>query len=392
MRHRRLHAARERRVAGIGGERVQPHDPVRAALQPRHLLRQQLGVAAVPAVGQHDDERAAADAAAVHAVELGERLADAGAARPVLDRVGGALQRAVGVAARQLARHARQPRAEHERLDARARRDRGLQVLQQHPRVGRHRARDVADEHEPARALGRLAVAALDELAAVAQRDAQRGAQVVHLAAAARPLGAPAEPRRTAARELGEQPPRGRALGVGQAPEVLVAQELLLAPRGRDGDEVDLHGPRRLVGHADARERHLRALAHRLERVRELDGGCGEDRLEGGREDGEVRPRRAHRRLQREIGVLPRRRVDRRQRAVGGEQLAQPDVGARCPHVRGQACERRGDGVARAALVRHRPGLPTRAPARCPRGPSGRPRGSRRAGRPDRARAGRAPR
>jgi hypothetical protein len=51
-----------------------------------------------------------------------------------------------------------------------------LQVLQQHPRVRRHRARDVADEHELARALARLAPAALDRLAAVAQRRAHRRA------------------------------------------------------------------------------------------------------------------------------------------------------------------------------------------------------------------------
>ena len=83
VRHRGLHAARQRLVARVGGERVEPHDAVGGAAQPRHLLAELLGVAAVPAVGQQDDERAAPDAAAVLAVERRQRVADPRAARPV---------------------------------------------------------------------------------------------------------------------------------------------------------------------------------------------------------------------------------------------------------------------------------------------------------------------
>ena len=54
-----------------------------------------------------------------------------------------------------------------------ARGDAGLHVLEQHARVGRHRARDVEHEHEPPRALGRRAPAALEQLAALAQREAR---------------------------------------------------------------------------------------------------------------------------------------------------------------------------------------------------------------------------
>ena len=104
---------------------------------------------------------------------------------------GRAVERAVRVADAELVRDARQPRAEHERLDAAVRRDRRVQVLQQHPRVRRHRARDVADEHELARALHVLAPAAVERLAAVAQRRADRRLQVGPHAAPPRRAGAP---------------------------------------------------------------------------------------------------------------------------------------------------------------------------------------------------------
>ena len=103
-----LHAARERLVARVSLQRVEPDQAVRAALQARHLGGQLLRLAAVPAVREQDDDRAAAEPAAVLAVERGERLADAGAARPVVRRGGGAVERAVGVAPGELRGDARQ--------------------------------------------------------------------------------------------------------------------------------------------------------------------------------------------------------------------------------------------------------------------------------------------
>ena len=69
VRDRGPHAARQRRKLGVRGERVQPHQAVRAAAQAGHLGREHLGVAAVPAVGQDHDDGAAPDPAAVVAVE-----------------------------------------------------------------------------------------------------------------------------------------------------------------------------------------------------------------------------------------------------------------------------------------------------------------------------------
>ena len=93
-------------------------------------------------------------------------------------RAGGAVERAVGVAAGELRGHAREARAEHERLDAPARGHAGLHVLEQHARVGLHRAGHVADEHERARPLGRLAPVALERVAGRAERGADGAAQV----------------------------------------------------------------------------------------------------------------------------------------------------------------------------------------------------------------------
>ena len=113
------------------------------------------GRAAVPAVGEHDDRRAAPDPAAVHRVERVQRLADAGAARPVLDDRAEPRERALGVARAQLGRHARQAGSEDEGLDAAAGGDERVHVAQQALRVRAHRARHVADDDESARALAR---------------------------------------------------------------------------------------------------------------------------------------------------------------------------------------------------------------------------------------------
>ena len=176
--------------------------------QPGHLRGELLGLAAIPAVGQQDDERAAADPAAVLAVERRRATRRSACRRTSPPRARRRAERAVGVAAGELARDPRQPRAEGERLDPRARRDARLHVLEQHARVGRHRARDVEHEHEPPRPLRRRAPAALEQLAAVAQRAPRGRPQVGHLAA---PPGRPrpaAEAHRPAPREPRQQPPR----------------------------------------------------------------------------------------------------------------------------------------------------------------------------------------
>ena len=91
VRQRRPHAARERLVVGVRLERVQPHDPVGAAPQPRHLRLEHARARRGPS------RRRASTTTAPRPTRrpcsrfsVGERVADARAARPVADGLGGA--------------------------------------------------------------------------------------------------------------------------------------------------------------------------------------------------------------------------------------------------------------------------------------------------------------
>src|SRR6056297_2577604 len=106
-------------VTGAGLERVDPHDAVGDAVQAGHLLTEDLVFAAVPPVGEDDDDGLAGGAPhAPLVVEPAQPVSQAGAAGPVGDGQGGAGQRGVGVAGRQLAGEPGEPGAEGEHLDA----------------------------------------------------------------------------------------------------------------------------------------------------------------------------------------------------------------------------------------------------------------------------------
>jgi hypothetical protein len=282
----------------------------------------------------------------VLAVERGQRRADPRAARPVGDGAGGAVERAVGVAPAQLVRHAGQPGAERERLDAPARGDAGLDVLEQHAGVRRHRAGDVADEDERARAVARRAPVALERLAGVAQRRADRAAQVGGVAAAPARRDRPARPAaRTAARELLEDPARRRPLGVGVQREVLRALQRDRRPRGGHGlRRAGLLAARRLVGGGRRRDPRQPEPGDLVGRDRRLgDEGRAEHLAEGVVEHRDVLARRAQGRAQ------WRSRVSARDADVDGP---------------------------RSAWWRRRP-LPTPTPDAAGRGHAGRRRGRR---------------
>jgi hypothetical protein len=73
---------------------------VRGAAQSRHLGRQQLGISAIPAVGQDHHQRATAQPASMGAVEFRQGGADPSPARDIEYRGAGAVQGPVGIAAR----------------------------------------------------------------------------------------------------------------------------------------------------------------------------------------------------------------------------------------------------------------------------------------------------
>ena len=401
MRQRGLHAARERLVARVGGQRVEPDHAVRAAAQARHLRPR-----ASP--GRRDpSRRTARSTIAPRPIRRPcSRLSSASASpiRVPPDQSATASaarrQRAVGVAAAQLARHARQPRAEHERLDARAGGDARLHVLQQHPRVRRHRARHVAHQHEPARALcaarGSGARAARRRGAATRARCARRSCVVARGAASARVRRErrAAAPRRAS---RAQQPPRERALGVRVLGEVLLAQQLLLAPRrgrGRRGSAAGASSPCR-------RARAIRGSAACAISPRSSSGVAASSSapntiVERGGEHLEVgarasTARRAARR------TPPRATTGRRPPARGARRAARRRRRAR--RRRASQSGPRDPSRARSTPAAERRGAQTpsstssrRARARCPRAPSARRRASPSRSRRRRARAAPAPR
>ena len=169
-------------------------------------------VAALPAVGEDHDHGPTRHAATpVAVVELLQRVADPGPARPVRRRRGSALDRPLGMARRQRAGEAGQPGGEDERLGVGAAARGAGQELQVGAGVGLHRARDVAQHHEPARDDAPAPARQADRVAAGAQAGPQGPPHVDALAAAAALVAAGA-PRRGRELEARHQPVELREL------------------------------------------------------------------------------------------------------------------------------------------------------------------------------------
>jgi hypothetical protein len=137
---------------------------------------------------------------------------------------------------------------------------------------------------------------------------------------------APAQAHRRAPREPRDQPVRGRALDVAVRGEVLAAERRLLAPGG--GDDVDLGRHRDALGgrHRRARQHLAAEVPERLERRLHRLVRQGEDRGERGGERRVVGTRGAEHGTQRVERLRAVAGVDRGERAMRGQQLA--DAGA----------------------------------------------------------------
>jgi len=357
VRQRGRHPAGERLVARVGLERVEPHE-VDATCGTTEPSRARAGRGSP----RSQPSESTATIAPRPTRRPCSRLSSASASPirvppdQVARRRGRAGQRGLGVAAAKLAGDARQLRAEREGLHAAARDDRGVHVVQEHPRVGRHRARDVDDQDERALALAGRVPAAVHRLAAVAQRGAHGAAVVGAPAGPAARAQAAAAARRPAAREADEQPPGGGTLGVGHLGEVALAQQLDLAPgrRARDG-----RARRALVAGAGD--------AGRAGRPSVPPGrAAGRARVRARPATPPTRPRRRRRprgartapRAGRGAPGRGRRRRRRRARDGGDQQLVE------APHAR----------RARAAARRTRSGRAARAMARRRRGRAPPPR------------------
>ncbi len=179
VRQHGAHAGRPRLELVVAQQRVQPDQLAAGLVQPLHFLRQAFARLAVEAVRHEQQAGVLAEQAPAPApVEFAQAPADARAARPVLDRVRDARHRHVHVAVAQLAGDVGQARAEHENRDAVAVVGDGVQEMQEHARVGIHRAGDVAQHHQRRVDAHRRLAHQRNDVAAFAQRFPQRGAQI----------------------------------------------------------------------------------------------------------------------------------------------------------------------------------------------------------------------
>ena len=289
----------------------------------------------------------------------------------------------------ELARDARQPRAEHERLDAAVRRDRRVQVLEQHPRVRRHRARHVAAR---ARACAGPATCARQRRSS-GSPPWRSDARTVACRSGRTPRRRVARVRR--ASRIGmcrarrdDDPPRlapARGRCTRRSPSRAAARSGCTRRAGSR--------PRRPCSAARPPAAAPRRAGRRAPRPAACPRGRGSDAAgvaehgrEGAVEDRVVGALRAQHGPQREVDVAALRRVDRRERPRAGLELAGPDPHAARAHQRRERREALQHGAARpprlggqrGAAVRHPRAPPAPARARGPRGPSAPRRGCRR--------------
>src|SRR5450759_3059963 len=166
VREGRGHAAREGFVALRTDQRVEPDQPVGRAAQVDELGAEFCRVASVPSVAHDDHDRAMSEhAARPMAIEIRQRVADAGASAEIVDALAHRVERTVQVAIAKQPRDPSEPCREHERFEVLAARDRVGEDHQQ-ARVALHRTAHVADQNQRPSPHPRAAVEQLDQLAA----------------------------------------------------------------------------------------------------------------------------------------------------------------------------------------------------------------------------------
>ena len=200
-----------------------------ASLQPRDLFTQHLGIAAIPAVGDEQHDRPAAQRAPHPLLmELANRRADPGAARPVRDSPGDRADRFADAPGAQLHGDAGELGREQKRLDASLPPRERVREVQQHARVAFHRSADVAQEDDGPRTDAPRPPRQREDVAAGTQTARDRAPQIDARSASANPSPGPALAR-TPHQPI-ERQPRPHDLVGAELPEVLVGQRTDIAP------------------------------------------------------------------------------------------------------------------------------------------------------------------
>src|SRR5262245_29463220 len=148
QRQRRRHPARERLVRWIAEQRVEPDHPASQSLQRQHLVRQDLGLARVPAVRQQEDDRVTVHEVPPAPIEFLQALADSRAPREVPDIREPSKRRPVRGPLQKLGDPG-QTRGEREGLDPAEDVLECVKELEKEACVKVHRTGHITQEHEP---------------------------------------------------------------------------------------------------------------------------------------------------------------------------------------------------------------------------------------------------
>src|SRR5258708_7891974 len=198
MRQRRRHAACQRLVSLRAQEGVEPDQSVGRTPEVDELGREPCRISSVPSIADDDHHRAVSQhAPGPMAVEIGQRLADAGASTEIVDALAHGLEAAIEVSIAKQSSDPRKSRREYEGFHILPARD-SVREDHQQPRVALHRTAHVADQHQRPSAYPRPAVEQAHQLAARPDRMAC-GAPKID----------PSRPRRAKAPRLalGDSPP-----------------------------------------------------------------------------------------------------------------------------------------------------------------------------------------
>ena len=247
-------------------QRIEPDETAAGFVQPLHLGLEPGDIVALQPVGDQQHDRALPQRAPrPQPVERVQRLADARAAGPVLDRSRAIGKRVVGIAMAHLARQIGQPRAEHEGMDAAALFGERVQEMQENARVLAHRPGNVGQHDKRWVNLARRTELRQDKIAAGPQGTAHHRPRIGSPPAR---IGAVSSRHDEVMRQakLGNRLLGIGDLGRGHLGEVLLAQHF---PAGDREPRIDLD-----LGQVARRLVAFVAFEHRL-----ADAGFGSARL-----------------------------------------------------------------------------------------------------------------
>src|SRR3972149_3681821 len=153
MREGGLNAARERFVIRRAEQWIQPDEAIAIPLQARHLTFKKFNIAPVPAVTNDQHDCAASQHASPPVkVEHLKRLADARAARPIVDEIAHVFQSQVQVTDLKRTRDPGESCAEDKSLHRLTQRGlHSINKVKQETRVAFHRTADIRDDNQGTR-------------------------------------------------------------------------------------------------------------------------------------------------------------------------------------------------------------------------------------------------